>query len=156
MDLSKLNSAYSLTILFTIVYTSWQVVLALRNQAKAKATLGWPTVKGVIVASNSTPVPTGVEWCTYAVTAEYRYSVQGREYMGNRIRADFPNWLYSYETALSTLERYPVGQKVRVHYCPTDPAKSILEPGIGSEARVQLVALVCFLGLCVIMLLTSF
>ena len=67
----------------------------------------------------------------YQADIEYRYSVDGRSYVGNRVSYrwnDKPSSRTSdkgyYERVL---EKYPVGKNVTVHYNPNDPDEAVLE-----------------------------
>jgi len=94
----------------------------------------WATVKGTVVTSEIKEVsrpkrsneigPTMVT--EYEVILEYRYTVSGTEYTGNRIwslsRAIFP----SRAQAEDTLAKYQPGSTVDVHYRPSNPADAVL------------------------------
>jgi hypothetical protein len=58
----------------------------------------------------------------------YGYEVAGARYTGTKV--SIGQMSSSSEYAQGILNRYPVGQKVSVHYAPGDPSEAVLETGI--------------------------
>lgn len=72
-------------------------------------------------------VRSGYRGRTYTVDIAYEYSVGERTYLGSRISAFAAS--SSNKTVWERLaDRYPVGSTVEVHYDPTDPQQSVLNP----------------------------
>lgn len=87
----------------------------------------WPTVEGTILSSTLTHgFSRGGPH--HDLSVSYSYQVEGTEYTGDTV--DFAGATYTFA---SSGERhfalYPVGARVRVHYNPTTPHRSVLEPG---------------------------
>jgi len=123
----------------------------------------WLTVSGVILASDTTfdtmtsgsrpddPVQRnrGVRqekskdvW-TNRLT--YSFEFEGHPFEGHRIAvADVPT--DNHTEARQVAERYAVGTPVTVHVHPTDPTRSVLEPGItfGAVGPLIIGAVLCF------------
>ena len=92
----------------------------------------WPSVVGHVARAEPiyvhTPNIPGSAERTANVT--YRYRVGSTDFVGNTL-GGWADSLLTDPDAL--LQKYPVGQKVTVHYDPTDPRRALLRPG-GSVA----------------------
>ena len=88
----------------------------------------WPTVEGEIIDSDLEQLSETNSKLTdtYAVSVHYRYSVKGREFIGERIAYGLGVLLME-QSAQRIVDRYPVGERVRIYVCPTNPAQSVLE-----------------------------
>ena len=100
-----------------------------RRVLQGWAAKGWPVVVGTITSSaiefHQGPVRQGRG---YELNTSYSYSVAGTTYNG--IRRAFDDLPYVFKvSATSRLGRYVVGAPVLVHYHPSDPPYSVLEPG---------------------------
>ena len=90
----------------------------------------WPTVEGVVVSSELESHSGDADHGdTYSPQVTYQYTIAGRHFENDRLAfgaasSSSAGW------AQKILERYPVGQKVMVHYAPDDPEQSVLETGI--------------------------
>lgn len=73
----------------------------------------------------------GSEW-RYKNRVEYFYTVSGKKYSGNR-RAVITFLTKNIQKADSIKERYSSNSSVIVYYCPRNPGKSVLEPGISKD-----------------------
>jgi hypothetical protein len=98
---------------------------------KSIASLAWPTTEGVVLSSDI-HLMTG--WSEdsegWAPSVSYRYSVNGREYVSGNIEIqDVGNGNTDY-LAYQVIQRYPVGERVKIYYNPGDPTIAVLEPGI--------------------------
>lgn len=106
----------------------------------ARASEAWPTVSGEITKADVAITAVG----RYHADVEYTYNVRGRDLVGNRIRAsdgefDFPGG------AEQTIRGLEPGQRVEVHYDPTDPARSVIRTGAHfQEYALLLVPVVIF------------
>lgn len=116
----------------------------IRTLYPSVASLRWPTTEGRIVSSSvveryvsskrpggagprGTPRRTG--GISYQPEVVYEFSVDGKSYSNSRV--DFMTWRsgrgrsYAHEI----VDRYPEDSSVKVHYAPTNPTDSVLEPG---------------------------
>jgi hypothetical protein len=97
------------------------------------ATLEWPTCEGEMIESR-TEVSSWKYWGredeetpTIAIVA-YSYEVNGKEFVGNRIRLhDDRSGQKRFISEL--LKNYPLGGTVTVHFDPKAPANCCLRPG---------------------------
>lgn len=115
-------NAYGLIIgLFIIgglIAALWGGVLI----ARARRTRHWPSVEGVIEASEVSSHTDDL-----LPHIEYSYTVDGNTY---RRVVDFPaGTTPTQELSASYLQKYPQGSTVRVHYDPADPETATLAPG---------------------------
>ena len=87
----------------------------------------WPVVPGVITESHRTYSGTGTKRRSSGSHIAYQYAVNGKFYKGSVV-SYAPDLL---ESATGTMNRYPQGAEVQVHYDPKDPATAVLDPGTG-------------------------
>jgi hypothetical protein len=81
----------------------------------------------------------------YYPVVQYRYRVDGRDFLGERITSDSVRVLGARSDERSRnrglvqriLARYPEGAAVRVYYDPDDPNRSVLEPGVTRGAQLK-------------------
>lgn len=109
-------------------FLTYRIGKPLRDRAAAST--AWPATEGWITASRVERVKQRGEGKeTYTADITYEYSVDGRNFEGDRV------WFgddYSASDASAfraAVGRYPVGSAVKVHYDPAEPAESVLEPG---------------------------
>ena len=96
---------------------------------EANASKDWPMVQGVVSFSSiKTSISDGDEM--YSVDLEYNYTVQAKNYTGDRI-ATIMSSTNSLSSVEKDLRKYPVGEHVSVYYNPEAPSISMLEPGAG-------------------------
>ncbi len=104
---------------------------------------GWPTVQGVVTHQKILRDNRGVREARDRpmVTAvlTYRYAVDAVEHTGETRRTG----LAEYE-AKDWLGGHPVGQPVQVHYHPTHPGESVVDPSL--RVRTILYAVGALLG----------
>ncbi|MBV8210959.1 MAG: DUF3592 domain-containing protein [Burkholderiaceae bacterium] len=98
--------------------------------AKAKKSLSWPSIEGVISHSAvlmRTQTSSSGNTLMYQADVAYRYKVKGQDYSSSRITL----MDYSSTTghAQDVVARYPDGSTVAVYYNPADPSDAVLEPG---------------------------
>jgi hypothetical protein len=95
------------------------------NQARARASMAWPTVPGVVETSKVEE-----RWSKsgtfYKLALSYRYDVDGNSYEGDTVEFG-PARVTAQELIEGLAQKYPAGQKVTVHYDPDDPATAVLE-----------------------------
>lgn len=129
----KARGIYFFAALYTLVALGYSYLYQGRIAS-------WPSTKGRLVGAGvnrfgaTTHARTDQE---YALSARYRYSVGGKEYIGTRISP----WLviashnarFVLEWKLKKIDRYEDGS-VRVFFNPGNPARSFLaRPGIFSR-----------------------
>ena len=95
---------------------------------KSIRTNDWPVTEGVIQSARQKEHSDNDGSSTYSAEVTYTYQIAGISYTGDKIAIGQMSSSAAY--AQSVLSRYPVGQKVSVHYSPTDPAQAVLETGI--------------------------
>jgi hypothetical protein len=107
-----------------LAWRAWQV---------RQASPGWPSVEGEIIASrafarNETGDQRGTPTHEWLTEVHYRYTVNGVNYKGNRIRA-LGRLHFDQASAIQELTPFQAGQHVPVYYDPKDPSSSVLVPG---------------------------
>ena len=110
--LSSLVSGYFLTNIFL----------------EAKAAEGWPHTEGKLERVEI--VMASARW--YHSDVAYRYNVQGRAYVGTRIRTSDGKY-NERESVEREVWGLRVGEAVRVFYNPENPKKSVLRTGAGFQ-----------------------
>ncbi len=98
----------------------WTLINSLR-------TIHWPATDGVIQSARAQS-HSGSDGVTHSAAVTYTYWVAGVSYEGDKIAIGQMSSSSAY--AQRTLNRYPVGKEVLVHYSPTDPARAVLETGV--------------------------
>lgn len=94
-----------------------------------RASSGWTEVPAVVTAS-AVRSSRGDDSTTYRPYIAYVYTVDGREYEGDRY--DF--WSVSssgYEGKAAIVREHPVGREIRVYVDPADPALSVIKREAG-------------------------
>lgn len=91
----------------------------------------------------------------YAVAVAYAFTVGGRTYAGSVIRFGQPESYASIERADTRIEPYREGKPVTVHYDPSDPWQSVLEPGPTSEWKTAMAIAIIGLALGAFLLFLS-
>lgn len=103
-----------------------------RGYLDRKASPEWPTVTGRILDSKVVAQNESNDGASFTrewrIDLNYRYTVGGQTYQGQRIRAILPRFGTEAE-ALAVQQRFPVGAEVPVHYDPAKPKSSVLIPG---------------------------
>lgn len=118
--------------------------MAIRAQAAASET--WPAVDGRIVQSQRRFV---FNDGAAAIDADIRYdfSIDGRTYVGHRVWIGDDQTYPCGDEFVAALDRYPEGRQVRVHYDPSRPAESVLEPGITWSGSMKYIVGLMMVGL---------
>jgi hypothetical protein len=111
------------------------VYLSVRGVYRAWESLAWPVATGRIQESSVEYQPGGFNGPdqpassgTYHAKLLYTFTVNGRTCSGNTV--DFCDWSSDSCHAQSVVNRYPKDKTVSVRYLPSDPAISVLEPGL--------------------------
>lgn len=101
-----------------IMLWGWRII------ARARQTRHWPATEGVIEQSDTTSDTNDL-----LPTIVFRYVAAGQPRQGT---LEFPAGITpTPEFTQRYLDRYPVGEKIRVYYDPQHPERSTLEPGLG-------------------------
>ena len=101
---------------------------------EALASTKWPSIEGEIVTSHMGIKEGGSRGSSSFPIIIYSYVIRGLSYQASRIKVGAQDLSSTYRNwAIGTLERYPVGKKVRVFFNPKVPAITVLEPGINSR-----------------------
>jgi hypothetical protein len=102
----------------------------------SRESTGWPRVAGVVVDTGTVWSSSPRSGRSYWPRVRYRYAVDGKAYVGDRVsfRAD-----YARADVESAVRRYPAGSAVSVSYSPGDPRRSVLEPGTWHDGRLMTV-----------------
>ena len=107
----------------------------------------WPYEEGTIIISESdesSRYENGRTRYFYNAKIKYQYSINGILYTGSRVSiCVMGNGSKSW--ALSYLQKYPVGKKVKVYYCPRFPGISILQTGFKKNNYVYVSIILSFL-----------
>jgi len=110
----------------------WMMLKSIRTEH-------WPVTDGTIQTAKMSNHESSDEHgshTTYSADVTYSYQVGGANFSGKKIAIGQMSSSVAY--AQSVLNRYPVGQKVSVHYSPDDPAEAVLETGIHGGAWICL------------------
>ena len=97
-----------------IYYRRWQ------KRRLEDTAQGWPSVEGVIVSSQVTPIPKTTQ---FHATLQYTYFVE--EYRTGKYLHDFPS-----ETGADDFVRQMKDKRVQIRYHPSNPDKSVLEQSV--------------------------
>lgn len=105
-------------------------VVALRGVFKQVRAATFPTTTGQITQSETRRTIGSKGRATYSWTIVYRYTAAGQEWTSNRVSFGTGTFGDGSAQARSVTARYPVGKEVMVHYDPTAPDTSVIEPGL--------------------------
>jgi hypothetical protein len=95
---------------------------------EAKASSAWPSVLGTITKAQVGET----EVRRYFADVAYSYRVDGREFMGSRIRASDGEYKIR-DGAVQAIGDLKVGQQAPVYYSPANPRQSMLQAGPGFQ-----------------------
>lgn len=124
--------------------------LVLGTNRKAKnAARNWLTVTGAIIStdielqSSRGSGRTSSQYLKPKVS--YSYQIEGKSYTGDRL--DFAARAYlSEEKAKQRIQPYQPGTQATVHYDPSDPSKSVLEPTASGNGLVIVMGIAMILA----------
>lgn len=112
---------YTAMLLITTVFGAYLSARVVENFNSKN----WPTVSGVVETSQIKQLKKSTN---YLIQIEYRYFVNGVEYLNDRFSV--MNNGVSHEEAKRLLSMYSKGQQVQVRYEPSNPQVSLLETEI--------------------------
>lgn len=150
MDGFPFNLNTIITLLMTIGGTGfflrsvWQLLTALESRS-------WSRTQGIVRMSTVQEDLDG-EGILYKARVSYRFTVDGREFVGNRAcfgDSDRSSWSL---LARRIVARYRVGAAVTVHYDPEKPSEAVLEPGISGVLMARMALEAAFLAMAIWML----
>jgi hypothetical protein len=95
---------------------------------EAQASDRWPSVPGRVLRASVGTTAIG----RYFPDVSYSYRVNGREYLGTRVRASDGESNIR-DAAEQTIHDLAPGMRKRVYYDPDDPARSVLRTGAGYQ-----------------------
>jgi hypothetical protein len=95
------------------------------NEARARASVGWPTVAGRVERSQA-EYGTSVFGGYWRLALAYRYAVGGRDYQGHRVQFG-PQRFAGKDIAERLARKFQEGAEVLVHYDPNDPVTAVLD-----------------------------
>jgi hypothetical protein len=122
---------------FVLMLNGWDRI------RQARASVLWPTVRGVIVGAEVNPVHTSEGW-RWRPTITYRYVAHSRELNGTRISLQEPATGYDERTARRYAAKYRVGRPVTVFYNPERFNESVLEQSVPRSAYISMALGVLF------------
>ncbi len=110
---------------------------------RGDASRSWPATDGRIVSSDI-KISRTIGYYTpsssvYLPHIRYEYSAGGRTYTADRFAFGAKGFTQRDE-AERVVERYPVGERVLVHYDPRNPRRVVLEPGVNSRPAIKRVS----------------
>jgi Protein of unknown function (DUF3592) len=90
----------------------------------------WPIAEGQIESSAVARRTDDEDKTMYSAHIRYSYAVGDRRYEADTVwfGGDYSSTSFGAHNA--TVQRYPVGAKVTVHYDPARPEVAVLEPGV--------------------------
>lgn len=115
--------------LIFIVTGGATAIWGVRDLLRASASSDWPIVRGVIDSSWVESQADSEGSTTYDAEVVYRYTVEGVDHLGNRIRFGEISTSDPGD-AQEIVNRYPVDLEVAVYFDRADPGDSVLEPGV--------------------------
>jgi len=111
------------------------VISSARSMRQAGRSESWPGVQGRIIESRvdkrtEVDYDSPADRTAYIPVVRYTYSLQGKEYTGDRIAFGVKN--RNPNPASEVVNRYPVDKQVMVYYNPEKPEQAVLEQASGS------------------------
>lgn len=105
-------------------------LLFARQCVRAFKARAWPQVSATVTESSLNRDYDGGKYYRFKVA--YRYEVNGREFVGEKLRVHGNSaWLWAWPVERQ-VRQYPVGAVVSVYYSPKNPADAVLQPGLGA------------------------
>lgn len=112
---------------WSAITLAFDVVLVVSAWRQTRA-VNYPSVVGAVVYSRVQEHSDSDGGTTYSPDVRYVYTVEGREYHGDRYR--YGQMASSDRNADRVVASLPVGREVPVFYNPADPADAVLKAGI--------------------------
>jgi Protein of unknown function (DUF3592) len=121
-----------------------------------KTSTAWPKIASCIVTSVITEKESWEGRTRYVdniPTVEYTYDVDRKSYSGDNIAYKVFSSL-TRPAAEKILEKYPIGATVDVHYNPSNPSQSVLEPSMQQPMTLLVLGLI-FLPIGLLMMMVG-
>ncbi len=103
------------------------VYVGSQRLAQVRATEEWPTTDGKVISASVESRGTGNQ-VTYHALILYEFRLHGTVFHGTRLGIGNQNF-HNRAEAQRVADRYPPGRDVLVHYNPSVPGESVLDPG---------------------------
>jgi hypothetical protein len=108
------------------------IYLSRRNQKKADASLGWPSISGTITETKAirdyhSGVDDDLDMITYSPRLKYTFKINNIEYSSDKIAFGYGRKFNTEMAALQSIQGYPQGGLVKVYYNPENPNEAVLE-----------------------------
>jgi hypothetical protein len=136
-------------LLFGLVFLGvgiFVLVWGFKNLKQARASASWPSVSGMIVASDVEQTSSGEDSeIRYVPRIRYEYKVDGTRYASGRISFGGRTLHKSPDSAQAELADYPVGKAVTVYHDPAVPSSSVLQPGVSGSVYLVFAAGLLFI-----------
>tara|TARA_B100001564_G_scaffold167664_1_gene140799 strand:- start:1121 stop:1765 length:645 start_codon:yes stop_codon:yes gene_type:complete len=116
---------------FTIVWCSaslFATVIIGSDMIADIGTRNWEPADGIVENSYVSTSTGGEGGTTYCLHVDYRYTVDGRTYSGDRISYSADNSCNSWSA--NSDEDYPEGKEITVYYDPSNPSESVILSGL--------------------------
>lgn len=147
----QVKSAKGLAILTLGMFAAGIFLMAWGGNELKKAyeSRSWPGTPGTItsayIQTSHHRSSEGRSSTSYAPKVSYRYTVEGKTHMCDRIAfggasGGMESW------AKAVVDEYPSGKQVTVHYNPQDPSVAVLKTGFSWGALLLVLAGVVFFG----------
>jgi hypothetical protein len=146
-----MNITYFLVSLGLLLFSLTMLRYALNNNSKAKASNNWATTNGKLTKLQlwGKRRVDGEMVDSENVSIKYQYEVNGKTFTGNRTAF----YTLHYPETVGFAERYPQGSTVSVFYNPTNPAESVIVPGLHPQkpnGEIWLASIIVVVSLVVI------
>ncbi|MFN0058751.1 MAG: DUF3592 domain-containing protein [Planctomycetota bacterium] len=118
---------------------------------KARAARDWPVTQGRISEASAffwrekRSPGKGRALSGYLPHVRYHYTVDGRDYVGDRLRftSDYPELLADEQQAAALVAPFQAANSVEVYYEPSDPADATLKPTYRLSISGIIYSLIC-------------
>lgn len=109
------------------------LIVGIRGALEANASTNWQTTTGTVTHSDVVTSKSRRGGPMFGASVVYEFDLEGSRHIGDRVTvANIQT--SSRARALRVVERYPVGAEVTVYCHPSDPERSLLEPGLSASA----------------------
>ena len=119
-----------LTLLPPLMFVAFGVVLiaiGVSSYRRTTVTQIWPSTEGTVLATNIRRY-NDEGTIRFAPEIDYEYQVADQAYKSSEIRPEVFISFLDEDEAKRFLQKYAVGNKVKVFYDPATPTKAVIEP----------------------------
>lgn len=140
-------------IIFMVI-GSFLSFIGYQQLKNAHDSLKWSITNGIILSSEIEKHEDSEHSTNYEAYVRYEYNVGGKHYLSNQV--SFGQYgSNDPEHARSIVRQYEKGEKISVHFNPSNPNESILEPGVSFGTFIPLGLGFGFLGIGTFVAVTS-